>query len=204
MEQLFNIFLKLVNISFKNTQAFFPLLIIVYSILALIFINNSKINRCLFKSLLLIGIVSFCLVVIEESITSVSNGKYSMQLPKCHKTAILDSFSLELKRCNKSNTNVTFDLLITNIGKERKFSIFANGTRIFDFSGNENHAQKVSIGNRIKDIDSTTRFPSRTRIKASINFEEVLLENNIISLLEIQTSSNNFKFNNLLLSNKKN
>ena len=203
MEQLFKILLEVVNTSFKNSQFYLPLLIIVYSILALIFINNPKINRCLFKSLLLIGIMPFCLVVIDYSMTNVSNGRYSIQLPKCHKSAILDSFSLELKRCNKSNTNVTFDLLITNIGKEREFTIYANGTRIFDFSGNENYAQKVLIGARTKDIYSTTLFPSRTRIKASINFEEVLLENNIISLLEIKTSSNNFRFNNLPLSNKK-
>jgi hypothetical protein len=203
MEQLFKFFLDLLNTGFKNNQAFFSLLIIVYSILALTFINNPKINRFLFKSLLFIGIISFSLILINSAITNVSNGRYSMQLAKCHKTVIVEQFTLELKRCNKLNTNVSFDLLISNIGKEREFIIYANNTRIFDFFGNENFAQKVSIGNRRKDSYSSTIFPNNTRIKATINFENVLLERDIIRLLEIHTSYTNFKFNNLVLSNKK-
>lgn len=116
---------------------------------------------------------------------------------KCQQNLEYEELIFEIKKCKKSNSNFIVSFVIKNLGRERKFFLKTNGTRIFDDPGNENHAKAVFLGDNSWDNISGTTLPSNTSIKAGIKFEEVIVEGGKISLLEIQTSMFKIEFRDI-------
>lgn len=116
----------------------------------------------------------------------------------CKQTLDYEQFQFSVEDCQLSNQALTLTMLIKNFGKSREIYFYSNGTRIFDYSGNENFANAVSIGDRGWGNSSGTTIPRDTSIKAALKFEDILLENNKIALLEINTSKFGLKFRDLI------
>ncbi len=201
MKITINYIYHIIDLLFTQRSVLMGYFLLIVFFLIILVINHeftNKISQCLLTLALVLLLIY---LLIDSNVNLITQGKFSLQVPQCQQSRSFERFVIEITQCQKYNSTVSLKFLIKNKGKTRNFYFYARDTRIFDWFGNENNAQKVLIGNGRYSTHSKIRLPHNSLIKASIIFEDVLLESNIISLLEIRTNyKKNIESNNILLS----
>ena len=201
MNVIKNYFYQIIDILFNNSSILIGLLILLLIFILILLVNKPILNRLsIWSFVFIIGLI-FVYLFIDSNLILITKGKISLTPPYCEQSTSTERFIIEVNKCSKHNSNVNLKLLVTNKGKPRDFYLSANNTRLFDWSGNENNAQRVSLGNSDYKTYSRTKIPHNVPIKANISFQDVLLKKDTVSLLEIETNYGNVKFYNILLSN---
>jgi len=131
---------------------------------------------------------------------------------KAGQKAEAQNFTFELKGCKMSGS-ITCDFMITNNGQDRKLEWGHPNSRIFDDSGNEYRQSDAQLGNKrgrgtgffdMGTMGVQNLLVSGIYVKASVTFEKVSSQANMIALLEINnaTDGNDFKvqFRNIPLT----
>jgi hypothetical protein len=118
-------------------------------------------------------------------------------------------FVIELTSCNVLGQDLVFSFMITNKGKDNKFTINPSKTRILDASGNEFYAYKVQIGNSVGarvgtraifSYSARSNLVSGIPVKASVRFKGNAAKVRKIKLLEVSTINGRVKFRNIPVS----
>lgn len=114
--------------------------------------------------------------------------------------AEVQGFLFELLGCDESSQTVTCNLTITNKEKDRELNLGKRYNhdpidRMFDDAGNEFHASNFKIANKGSRGSGSigSLLVSRVPVNASIRFEGVATQSNIIALLEINLNGGGFK-----------
>lgn len=203
MKTIISYIYYITNFLFTQSSVLTGFAIIIGFFLIVLIIDNEFIKK-MSQYLLTLALISILIyLLLDSNLNLLTKGKFSIQIPHCQQVKSFENFVIEITQCQKSNSTVSLDFLIKNKGKTRDFYFYAKDTRIFDWFGNDNYTRKVLIGHGRHNISSRIRLPHNTPIKASIIFEDVLLESDTIALLEIKTNYNkNIKFNNILLSKR--
>lgn len=188
-------------ISLVQTSSLIVLEIFLLIFIIVININEPKINIFFSKLFSVLFILLGLYLLVNSHINLISKGQLSLIRPQCQQIVIFDEFNAEIQKCNQYNTDsYNFELLITNKKKEKKIYICANQTRLLDWSGNNNFAQKVSLGSGHFQGSVNTMMPRNIPIKVNIVFENTYVKGNVISLLDIKTNNGNIRFHNILIS----
>lgn len=194
-------FYQVIDTIFDNSPILMGLLILLLIFILILLINKPVLNRLsIYSFIIIIGLI-FLYLFIDSNLILITKGKRSLTPSHCEQSTTTERFIIKVNKCSKHNSNVNLELLVTNKGKPRDFYLSAKNTRLFDWSGNENNAQKVSLGNSDYKSSSRTKIPYNIPIKASISFQDVLLKKDTVSLLEIETNYGNVNFHNILLYN---
>lgn len=98
-------------------------------------------------------------------------------------------FVFELKEVKRSGTTLSFQMLITNAGQDRRITLYSQGTRIFDESGNEYAPTKFQLGNKAGSSGVANSLVSGIPVKMNLIFEKVSAQAGKITLLEIAGNS---------------
>lgn len=105
------------------------------------------------------------------------------------KKVVENDFTFELNSCQRSLNSVTCSLIITNdASEEKRVSLTAADSRIFDETGNEYHAKRSTIGGSVSDnsygfgVAANNLLP-QVPIKASLKFENVSPEARRVTLM---------------------
>lgn len=194
-------FYQVIDILFNNSPILIGLLILLVIFILILLVNQPVLNRLSIWIFVFIIVAIFFYLLADSNLILITKGKISLTPPRCEQSKSTERFIIKVNKCSKHNSNVNLELLVINKGKPRDFYLSANNTRLFDWSGNENNAQRVSLGNSNYKSSSRTKIPYNIPIKASISFQDVLLKKDTVSLLEIETNYGNVKFHNILLYN---
>ena len=112
----------------------------------------------------------------------------------------VQGYLFELLGCDESSQTVTCNLTITNKENDRELHLGRDNKwkpidRMFDDLGNEFHASNFKIANKGSRGSGKigSLLVSRVPVNASIRFEGVATQSNVIALLEINLNGGGFK-----------
>lgn len=198
IETIINYIRQIFYISIAQTSLLVILIIFLLFFVVILSLNRPGINFVSKNIFFTLFIILACFTILNANTDLISKGRLSLLPVKCKQTSFVDDFVVSIKKCNLYNRNsYSFELLVTNKNKKRNLYVYANQTRLLDWFGNDNFAQKVSIGNRQFERNASTIMPRNIPIKVSIVFEDTYIEGRVISLLDIKTDRANFSFHNI-------
>jgi hypothetical protein len=97
-----------------------------------------------------------------------------------------NDYKVQLKGCRRSNTRVRCDLLITNLAsKDRSFRLSIDDIKIIADAGDAFKPREVQVGIANGTVAKDT-LASNIQVKGSILFEEVPIQINNFSMLELK------------------
>jgi hypothetical protein len=94
-----------------------------------------------------------------------------------------ESFSFEYKQCKLTSTTVICELVITNMGLDRKLGL-GTESRLFDDAGNEYRCKQVKVANQQGDV-IYPMLVSGVATRANFTFEQVSAQATKVALLDI-------------------
>ena len=135
---------------------------------------------------------------INQSNTNLETSHIISQ-NQCEKSIEIDEFKISLQKCEKLQSNLILYFVIENLGRPRNIAFYTNNSRIYDRLGNVNDASEVYIGQSKWSNSSQAKLPSEASIKAALKFNDLFIEQNNISVFELNTSLAKLEFRDLKL-----
>lgn len=133
---------------------------------------------------------------INQSNTNIETSNIISQ-NQCEKSVEIDEFKISLQKCEKLQSNLILYFVIENLGRPRNIAFYTNNSRIYDNSGNVNDASEVYIGQSKWSNSSQAKLPSEASIKAALKFNDLFIEQNNISVFELNTSLAKLEFRDI-------
>lgn len=112
---------------------------------------------------------------------------------KCFETTTIDNFEISLKECEQSGSTIILYLDIKNLGRSRDIKLYTNQSRIIN-SGNYYYAANTYIGQPLWRQNSQETIPHSTTVKAAFKFDDIIINQNEASFIELNTSISLIEF----------